>query len=119
MVNNNIRPYQPSPEQRDALTLIGLADNPLVAQQLLDCWTPGHLRKVALAIAQAVSLDMSAKKVLATRPPRNRSGETVLRRLHGTGAGPHRCDKHECRDLNRQWECDYRRARRAMLKSDF
>lgn len=96
--------------QRDALTLIGLMDHPSVAAELVDCWTPGRIRDVALTLAAAFDVDASPSQLWPDVPV------TKGRRLHGPKAGPHRCDRPECGDLNRRWEADYRRARRAAAK---
>lgn len=94
--------------QRDALSLIGLMDRPQVALQLLDCWTPGHLRDVVLALAAAIDPETPVRRIMPPDLTWRSSG-----RMHAPAAAPHRCDRPECRDLNRQWEAEYRRARRA------
>lgn len=97
--------------QRDAISLTGLVETPHVAAELMDCWTPGHLRDVALALAAAVDVDKPVSSLFTASPPR-------IRRIHGTGAGPHRCDRPECETLNRAWERDYRRAKRAAARQE-
>jgi hypothetical protein len=100
-----------SQAQRDALSLIGLMDRPQVALQLLDCWTPGHLRDVVLALAAAIDPETPVGRVMPPDLTWRSSG-----RMHAPAAAPHRCDMPACRDLNRQWEAEYRRARRAAAR---